>query len=482
MNLKSLLTQIGNSNADLAKMLNKSELTIEEHCDSLRQHVDIARETALENIHKASNTETTEIDTYERECLSSWTAAKESTEQVVEDVSKRMREFLAEQHAFLQSFQASDTAELTIHLDEANKLTQELSDHKKQRKAAMFGNKIASFVAFLSISDSSLLGELAFAHIQLPFNKLDISTNALKAVDICADFDFLLPLEHGQRIVAFQSNADIEDDESYITKVACFDRLISISRQIHLVSDHVIRSDVAQCGPNEFVVSCFTDEPEMRVYDSDLRCLRKVQCKYFSRICCNSKFVFGLFDTDDDGQEEAFSNQRVQVHHLDTLSEAFELRVLDEYRIVQLKADERHVVAMSRLSSEPSSPGSCQWFMSIFDLQASDEKKGNNKMVRFFRAERHIDLAMQRLWLSEVFLLDGWLVVPHKDENTFVWFDAKGERSETSTDVDLSKLRAIYSSDGSSLLFALDDDTLLLKRFYRSTVSSQNICFPIKNE
>ena len=87
----------------------KPELAIGEHCDSLRLQVDIARETAIENIHKESNTLMAEIDAYERECLSSWAEAKESSERVLEDASKRMRAFIAEQQAYLQSAQASDT-------------------------------------------------------------------------------------------------------------------------------------------------------------------------------------------------------------------------------------------------------------------------------------------------------------------------------------------------------------------------------------
>ena len=107
--MRSLLTQLGDSTAEFTKMSFEPELTIEEHCDSLRQQVDIARETAIDNIHKASNTLISEIDAYEHQCLSSWTADKESTERVAKDVNKRMRAFLAEQQAFLQSLQASDT-------------------------------------------------------------------------------------------------------------------------------------------------------------------------------------------------------------------------------------------------------------------------------------------------------------------------------------------------------------------------------------
>ena len=107
--LRSFLAKLEDSTAELTKVCIASEWRIREHCDSLRQQVDIARETALESIHKASNTLMSEIDAYERGCLSSWTEAKESTENSVKDVSKRMREFVAEQHAFLQSLQASDT-------------------------------------------------------------------------------------------------------------------------------------------------------------------------------------------------------------------------------------------------------------------------------------------------------------------------------------------------------------------------------------
>ena len=117
-------------------------MTIRERCDFIRHKVDFAREIALENVHKESNALMTEIDAYERDCLSHWTATKESTEVTIGDVSKRMRAFLAEQQEYLQSVQASDD-ELLLHLEEANKLAQELSDRKRELKAALFNDKLA---------------------------------------------------------------------------------------------------------------------------------------------------------------------------------------------------------------------------------------------------------------------------------------------------------------------------------------------------
>ena len=107
--MRSRLGQIGDSASELTKLSVGSELTIREHCDSIRQQLDIAREIAIVNFHKASNKLMVEIDAYERKCLSDWTTAKESAEVTVKDVSMRMRAFLDEQLAFLQTVQASDT-------------------------------------------------------------------------------------------------------------------------------------------------------------------------------------------------------------------------------------------------------------------------------------------------------------------------------------------------------------------------------------
>ena len=473
--LRSLLARIGESTADLAQMLNGSELTIREHCDSIRQQVDIARETELEKIHKESNALMLEVDAYERGCLASWSAVKESTEVTVEDVSKRMREFLAEP-------KASDD-ELILQVDATNKLAQELTDHKKELTAAMFDNKLASFIAFPSKDDASF-GELAIAHIQHPFTKLGIASTELKPRDIRSeDEDFVLLLDEGRRIVTFNQLTR----EHGFTRMSCLDwagRLISSES----MGPHVDQKRVAQCGLSEFVVCHYPDfTPTLSVFDSVLKRLRSVRLyKFYSQICCNSKFVFALWDTDvilepdfdfddddddynqhnnqdnnhdssddynddddnDDSfeQKEQYSTKRIQVLHLDTLREAFSLRLPKKYKIKRVIADEHHVVAMSRLDREPVTR---HWSISIFDLATYNESSGDggNNNTSFYLVEKHIELTTEPLLLSSVFLFHGWLVVPLKNANELVWFDKSGARRETSTKLNnISSVRAIYSS------------------------------------
>ena len=234
----------------------------------------------------------------------------------------------------------------------------------------------------------------------------------------------------------------------------------------------------------------------MAFYNSDLQLLRDVSCRDFSIIRCNSKFVFGLWDADykneildddyydddddsddddddsddddddSDVQDAKYSSRSIQVYHLDTLNQAFSLCVPKKYTMHRIMVDEHHMVAMSHLKY--SELDSRQWFMSIFDLATCNESGGGygqNRDVRFFPTERHIELTIEPLLLSSVFLLNDWLVVPLKNANELVWFDERGKRSETSTKLNNinSNVRAIYLS-GLSLLFAVEKDKLLLKQ------------------
>ena len=85
----------------------------------------------------------------------------------------------------------------------------------------MFCNKLASFITSPSLGDVSL-GHLEFTDIRLPFKMLDISE--LQTVDIREPFEFLLPLEYGERIVAFWRHRQ-RDHSSHATQISSFDRL-----------------------------------------------------------------------------------------------------------------------------------------------------------------------------------------------------------------------------------------------------------------
>ena len=360
-------------------------------------------------------------------------------------------------------------------LAEAKELVQELSDRKKELKAAMFGNKLASFNALTTSMSEACLGELQFAHIQLPFDKVDFASTELKPVDIRVAYDFLLPLENGQHIVAFKRVfSSLEFDKCY-TQMSCFDQLGRLTGT-DVLQRHVQPEHVVECGPSEFVVYYYSILPTLSVFNSALKRLRKSRCKNFSSICCNSKFVFGLWDTsarnresdpnicdqeaysdDDNDDDENHLRQWILVHHLDTLSEVLRLRVPKKYRIERILVDEQHVVAMSRRDGEPESR---QWFMNVFDFDG--HLQCDKKAVNLTQPEGPIDLDRILVRFEEAFILGGWLVVPSDEE--FFWFDKKATQSDTSTEWDTtSGLKRIYSSR-SVLLFTFHDGNLLMKR------------------
>ena len=380
---------------------------------------------------------------------------------------------------------------MTLVLDEANKLAQELSERKMQLKAAMFNDKLASFVAFPSMGETCM-GELAFSTIRLPFKTLDIANNELTPIDIRVDYDFVLPLEHGQRIVAFKWYYTGQfATQKYFMRMSCFDQLGRLIGTDNL-DYYVKRQNVAQCGPNQFVVFydvTYNDESsvefKLSVYNSSLHRLRSVDCNKFTDICCNSKFIFGLCDAyesddedgsednDDEPEEEECARTWIQVCHLDTLRTSFCLVVSDEYTIERIMSDEHHVVAMSRpKDSELLS----QWFISIFNLATCNESgvgdfdNSNAKLggdetasTKFFLAEKTIDLPIESYPMPRVFLFNGWLVVPLKDEQKLIWFDKEVELSETITKWDSNRFKDFFPF-GSGLLFTQHDSKILLKR------------------
>ena len=236
---------------------------------------------------------------------------------------------------------------------------QELSDQKKDLKSAIFDNNLAMFNSFPNM-DESYLGELTFANIQLPFDELGFDSVEFKPVDIRVDidFDFVQPLEHGHRIVVFkQFHSEFDFERSY-TEMSCFDQLGRLTATDTL-DRHVQQVNVVQCGPSAFVVchESNSSSPKLSVYDSTtgLKRLRTASCKGFSSICCNSKHVFGLWESyerdSDDGEKETenCTRQRIQVHRLDKLNEAFGLLVPEEYKIERILAEEQHVVAVCRV-------------------------------------------------------------------------------------------------------------------------------------
>ena len=368
--------------------------------------------------------------------------------------------------------QESEIELTSLRLDEANKLAQELSDRKMELKAAMFNDKLASFVAF-TVMDEVTLGELAFSRIQIPFKSRIQDLANTELIGIRDEYDFVLPLEHGQRIVGFKWHRETSlfTKEKSFMRMSCFGQLGRLIGSANL-KHYVERQNVAQCDPNQFVVCHDFDSPKLSVFNSSLQCLRTVDCKKFSNICCNSKFVFGLWNTyesfnsdNEEPEEDEYSSHRIQARHVDTLSKAFELVAPEKYTMKRIMADEHRVVAISRLDSEPR-----EWFMSVFYLAACNEsgedkrttRRGRSAASKYFLAKRHIRLDTDSVLLYNGFLFDGWLVFPG-EKSELIWFDRNGIRSEVRTKLDSENCRDIYSF-GSGLIFTQHGSTILMRR------------------
>ena len=128
----------------------------------------------------------TEIDTYERECLKSVTAVKVT----MDDASKRMRAFLAEQQEHLQSVKVTNADEFALHLDEADKLAQELNDRKKANELLVRSRRINTVLSILPVvvaaNQSLVMRDKRLVALALQLQVLDLQlVNVALVVDGC---------------------------------------------------------------------------------------------------------------------------------------------------------------------------------------------------------------------------------------------------------------------------------------------------------
>ena len=316
--------------------------------------------------------------------------------------------------------------------------------------------------------------QYVFTYVKSGYFKLDFEVEITSGADrrsadltmTFIDKDFVLPLEDGQHMIFFKALYKASKTENFFSCMSCLDRHGRLLNQIYLPYE-VERKRVARYGPSEFIISHFFDRAqELRVYNSALECVRKVGTESrVTEICCNDKYVFGIFwveiNKDELGpMEKSVSSSFtgiVQVRHLRTLEVAFYLTVDRKYKLKRIMADEHHCVAFStECPSKPTLQSQLQSYMHVFELSGKCGKSV------YFAAERLVHMDTQSIWVNLAFLRDDWLVIPHQRE--IVWLDKNGQRSDTSTEFHtLAALRAVRPS-GLSLQFALSDIKLASKQ------------------
>ena len=146
-----------------------------------------------------------------------------------------------------------------------------------------------------------------------------------------SETELILRLDEANKLSNERAQEGAQD--RHVQPQACLFHRVSklsmcLSASWHSHTTHPTRTSIQDVGhpPVELPRSAWSTH--RRQHRGERRCLRTVDCKNFSNICCNRKFLFALQNTsvprnhgnNAPNLEDEYASRRIQVHHLDTLT------------------------------------------------------------------------------------------------------------------------------------------------------------------
>ncbi len=207
----SLLNELQSNINEIVDKLNRPEVKIRDYCDKLRNKIDIATETLIDNINKFRTKMLTDINTYESNCIKSLKQIDKRdlyVKIVKENVDKldRMQNYLNN---------------CKIEENSVKKMTQDakMSEYKlknllKILNGYLFGSNLLHFDESIRTIDSSLIGKLDYENLIIMDDLLDIDKIVNPKQQLKIDFksDQALPLFSNKYLIMSDQILKIIDD------------------------------------------------------------------------------------------------------------------------------------------------------------------------------------------------------------------------------------------------------------------------------
>ena len=192
--LQASLSELRSLGEKLERIATRPDETIREHCDTIRNEVQIAVERAFDKIAAFHRHLLAEIDSYEKKRLA--TASSTTTADACQEASRRVvreaRAFVSEQSDYLKRALIDDET-VASAVRAANSHVLRLRENETDLLAALYANKLLAFDSSppplpLSLRQA-LGGTLRYAPVRVPraFDLAEFDElNAAKAIEACA--------------------------------------------------------------------------------------------------------------------------------------------------------------------------------------------------------------------------------------------------------------------------------------------------------
>jgi len=245
--LDNLITNLSTDLNELISKLQYPEIKIREHCDKIRNQIDLATETLLEKIAKFREKFIDEINLYEKDCSNSNnnhldTKSRDFFQKIIKENEIKLNRF----KSYVNRARIEEESVKNL-INEAKLQEYKLKNQLKLINGKLFGKKMPHFEELASISklvESSIIGRLNYESLVILNDLLDIEKIAQpkieKQIEHTNNIDRALPLISNNN----NNNTTLLDkDDKY---------LISCGNNLKIINDSHTLVEISFDYPPEF--------------------------------------------------------------------------------------------------------------------------------------------------------------------------------------------------------------------------------------
>jgi len=198
--LDSLVTNLNSDLNELTSKIEYPDIKIREHCDKIRNQIDLATETLLEKISKFREKFIDEINRYEQDCVkNNHSYLDTKTKEVFLKLVRENETKLAKIRSYVNKPKIEEEFVKSL-INEAKIQEYKLKNQLKQINGKLFGKKIPYFeeITFNKVIESSIIGRLNYESLIILNDLLDIEKVAqpsvVKTIEYPTNVERALPL------------------------------------------------------------------------------------------------------------------------------------------------------------------------------------------------------------------------------------------------------------------------------------------------
>jgi hypothetical protein len=286
--LKSELIEIKDKMNTLNSKMHLSIESISEHCEVVRNQIDIKTESIMLEIENCKEKLIKDVDDYEMRCKE--TVENKKYEQQFKQIIKQNEGFLEKYTNYIKKQKIDEEEAIKMNQDaflQKNILTNEI----KNFDATIFDKKKILFEDFEKNFVSSMIGTIIYKPIRLfDFNNYNTSVNLAQIINFTA-FRNIMVLENGDFVTTF-------NDYSNLSSIAIFDRdtkLIKTSQLKTLTGSTSSTLFTANSYKDFIILNYLTSYYYLSTLSSSFVINNSINCgKQYISVCGNSESIIGL--------------------------------------------------------------------------------------------------------------------------------------------------------------------------------------------